>query len=302
MRCHNYSEKLINVYSRFLLTNGNNRDILLMQACNYIFRRYSMFIEERHQAILAMVEENGSITTAEIQEKFGISYDSAKRDLRILEEKGLLKRTHGGAIPMRQIALGRPPKTTIRDINEVKPNYLAIAKHAVSLIRDNDVIFITSATVGLFMVQNLPSELKNLRVVTNSIILADELRKRDNDKVILLGGEMDNKGNCYEGFALETLKRLRFDKCFLTSACISAKFGLSIQHSSAITFWNTVIDNSKKAIGLYPTEKIGFDSIVSICPANRLDVIITDWNANEETLAEFEEQGISIVVCDEQIL
>lgn len=61
-----------------------------------------MFIEERHQAILDILAKHESITTSEIQEKFGVSYDSAKRDLRILEEKGLLKRTHGGAIPIKK--------------------------------------------------------------------------------------------------------------------------------------------------------------------------------------------------------
>ena len=103
-----------------------------------------MFIEERHQAILDMITQNGKITTSEIQEKFNVSYDSAKRDLRILEEKGLLKRTHGGAIPARQIASGKPPMTTCKDISEVKENYLAIAKRAVSMIKNHDVIFITS--------------------------------------------------------------------------------------------------------------------------------------------------------------
>ena len=54
-----------------------------------------MFIEERHREILKRLNASGTITTAEIQRLFGIGYDSAKRDLRILEEKGLLKRTHG---------------------------------------------------------------------------------------------------------------------------------------------------------------------------------------------------------------
>lgn len=258
-----------------------------------------MFIEERHQSILNMLAEKGNITTGEIQEKFNVSYDSAKRDLRILEEKGLLKRTHGGAIPARQIAFGRPAKLTCKDINEVKENYLAIALKAVSMIKDNDVIFITSATVGYFMVQNLPNNIR-IRVVTNSIIIAEELRKADNISVIMLGGEMDDKGNCYDAFAIDTIKKLRFDKCFITAACISAKFGLSIQKSQAISFWNTVIDSSKETIGLFPTEKIGFESIISICPANRLDVLVTDWNASEEDLSEFDEQNIEIIVVEKE--
>ena len=55
-----------------------------------------MFIEERHKKILEMLQKNKSITNQEIQDMFGISYDSAKRDLRLLEEQGMLKRTHGG--------------------------------------------------------------------------------------------------------------------------------------------------------------------------------------------------------------
>lgn len=256
-----------------------------------------MFIEERHQAILTIVNETGRISIGDIQEKFNVSVDSARRDLRLLEEKGLLKRTHGGAIPLRQIAYGRPPKMTVKDINEIKENYMSIAMQAISKINNNDVIFITSATLGYFMAQNLPNEM-SIRVVTNSIIVAEELRKKNNVSIIMLGGEMDKKGNCYDAIAVETIKRLRFDKCFITSACISPSFGLSIQKTQAISFWNALIDSSKQTIGLYPTEKIGFESIVSICPANRLDVLITDWDASEEDLKLFDEQGIEVIIVD----
>lgn len=256
-----------------------------------------MFIEERHQAILTWLKEKGSITTNDIQEEFGVSYDSAKRDLRLLEEKGLLKRTHGGALPLHQVAFGRPAKQTVKDIAEVKDNYYRIALHAVSMIQNHDVIFLSSATVCYFMAQNIPDDI-HIRVVTNSIVIAEELRTKDNVSVILLGGEMDDKGNCYDAIAVETVNRLRFDKCFVTSAFISAEFGLSIQRTAAISFFNAVMDSSKQTIGLFPKEKIGFDSIVSICPAERLDVLITDWDASEEDLKQFDEKGIEIVVVE----
>ena len=259
-----------------------------------------MFIEERHQAILKHLQENGSITNTEIQNSFGVSYDSAKRDLRILEEKGLLKRTHGGAIPARQVATGRPHNETVRDIAAVKENYLAIAMRAVSKIQNNDVIFLPAATVCYFMAQNLPSNTR-VRVVTNSIVIAEELRGKENISVIMVGGEMDQKGNCTDAMAVEMIKRLRFDKCFVTSACISAEFGLSIQKTAAISFFNAVIDSSKKTYGLYPKEKIGFDSIVSICPAERLDTLITDWDASEEDLKKFDELGIEIEIVENEV-
>lgn len=258
-----------------------------------------MFIEERHQAILKCLEEQGSISNAEIQERFGISYDSAKRDLRLLEEKGLLKRTHGGAIPTHQVAAGRPHKQTVKDIANVKENYMAIALKAVSMIENNDVIFLSSATVCYFMAQNIPDNIR-VRVVTNSIVIAEELRTKDNVSVIMLGGEMDDKGNCYDAIAVETIGRLRFDKCFITSAFISAQFGLSIQRTAAISFYKALIDSSKKTIGLYPKEKIGSDSIVSICPAEKLDMMITDWDAAEDDLILFDEKDIEIIVVEKQ--
>lgn len=258
-----------------------------------------MLIEERHQAILSILAARGSITNPEIQKEFGISYDSAKRDLRILEEKGLLKRTHGGALPIRQVAAGRPAKLTIKDMTEIKENYWAIAKRAVSMIEEGDVIYIPAATVGLFMVQNIPADL-HIRVVTNSIVLAQEMRAKDNIRVILLGGEMDERGNCCDAIAIEQVRKLRYDKCFMTAAGISAGFGMSIQKSQAISYKNAAMDSARVSIGLFPREKIGFDSIVSICPASRLDCLITDWDTSPEDIRSLEEQGLDVIVVERE--
>ena len=254
-----------------------------------------MLLEERHEKILQLLEERGSISTSLIQLKFKVGYDTAKRDLRMLEEQKKLKRTHGGALPLRYVAAGKPAGVTCRDFGEIKPNYLAVAEQALSMLHDGEVIFITAATVGYFMAQRIPDHL-HLRVVTNSIVMAEELRSKPNVSVILIGGEMDGKGNCYDAFAVEMIGKLRFDTCFLTSAAISPDFGLSIQKSGAIPFWNAVLNASRKAVGLYPTEKIGFDSIVKICPANRLHVLITDDNIAEADLSAFIEQGIEVIV------
>lgn len=258
-----------------------------------------MFIEERHQKILDMLAEQESITTGDIQEKFGISYDSAKRDLRILEEKGLLKRTHGGAIPIRKIGWGGEchDLSANERVQTVKANYLAIAKRAIAMIEPKDVVFLTSASIGCLFAQNIPASL-SCTIVTNSISIAEELRKYDNITVIVTGGEMSQNGAFYDEFTIEIIHRLKFDKCFITSACISPKFGLSIQKTRNIGLVNAVIENSKVTVGLYPTGKIGFDSIVSICPANKLNYLITDWDASEEDLKAFDELGIEIIVAD----
>lgn len=259
-----------------------------------------MFIEERHQLILEILSQKGSISTAEIQEKFGISYDSAKRDLRLLEEKGLLKRTHGGALPIKKIGdcIDCFNLSSKERIKEAKTNYLVIAKKAVEMIENNDVIYLTNASVGCLIAQNIPSQ-KQCTIVTNSISIAEELRNKENITTVLTGGEMSKSGACYDSITIENIKRFRFDKCFVTSACLSVDFGMSVQKTRSVALTSLVIENSKCVIGLYPTEKIGFSSFISICPAEKLDFLITDWNVAKEDVESFKEKNIEVVVVSE---
>ena len=81
-----------------------------------------MFMEERHQEILDTIKANGKITIAEITGKYGISDESARRDLRMLEQKGVCKRTHGGAILMGQVSV-RPPVDRNFDNMPILDNY-----------------------------------------------------------------------------------------------------------------------------------------------------------------------------------
>ncbi|MCI6842983.1 MAG: DeoR/GlpR family DNA-binding transcription regulator [Clostridiales bacterium] len=254
-----------------------------------------MFIEERHREILKRLNASGTITTAEIQRLFGIGYDSAKRDLRILEEKGLLKRTHGGAI-----SLSAPErKETLRIVKDERPDIVSIARYAVSLIKPDEVVFLPASPVGLQMVRGLPDGL-SVRVVTNSLALAEEARQRQGTKVFMIGGELDDRGCATDSFATETIRRIRMAKSFITTAGVSAGFGLSVQKSVSVAFWNAVIGSSSTLIGLYPSERFGVDSVFSVCVAQRLSCVITDGRADTSRISEFAESGVKVIVADNQ--
>ncbi len=254
-----------------------------------------MFIEERHREILKRLNASGTITTAEIQRLFGIGYDSAKRDLRILEEKGLLKRTHGGAI-----SLSAPErKETLRIVKDERPDIVSIARYAVSLIKPDEVVFLPASPVGLQMVRGLPDGL-SVRVVTNSLALAEEARQRQGTKVFMIGGELDDRGCATDSFATETIRRIRMAKSFITTAGVSAGFGLSVQKSVSVAFWNAVIGSSSTLIGLYPSERFGVDSVFSVCGAQRLNCVITDGRADTSKISEFAESRVKVIVADNQ--
>lgn len=254
-----------------------------------------MFIEERHEQILKILEENGRVSIAELQERFGVSDDSVRRDLRILEEKRMLKRTHGGAISMRQVGTTRSRGMTSRDMESIYPNYLAIAKKAVAMIQPNDVVYLTWASVGFLMAQNLPDNVP-CKIVTNSIVIAEELRTKPNVGVLFAGGTMDTKGVCADDFPYSCIRNMRFDKAFITSSFVSAEFGLSINSPAGASLIRASIESARYVVGLYPTEKLGFASIVKIADVSVLHEMITDENASEEELTKYEEKGVRVTV------
>ncbi len=256
-----------------------------------------MFMEERQKAILEIIRENGKITTSEITEMFGISDESARRDLRMLEQQGHCKRTHGGAIVPAQVSV-RPPKDRNFDEMPVYENYDAIARKAAKSIRENDIFYLTGGSFGFIMLRHLPRDI-HYTIVTNSVDVAQKLRSFDNADVYLAGGKMRQSGSLVDTLATEFVSRMHFDLCFITGGGLTAQFGLSNGTDETAAFQRTVIQNSRKKILLLPSSKIGTNSFIKVCDADTFDTIITDWDCLEEHIAALEEKGIEMVVVEE---
>ena len=252
-----------------------------------------MFMEERQKDIVKKINETGRILVSEIQELYQISADCARRDLRVLESKGLLQRTHGGAIAVTPKGIYPSPTYNPIDIKETQTDYLAVAKRAVEHIESENVIYITSSLVGYYMAENLP-ENKSVTVLTNSVTIAEALRKKRNISVILLGGEMSHRGHCHDFYTIQMVKNIRIDKAFLSHTALSLDFGASVHNSTGVEFGKAIMENSSMNIGLYPSKKIGKNSIHSVCRINEYDLLITDNNVSEDFLIQAKELGVVI--------
>lgn len=259
-----------------------------------------MFIEERHQEILRIVQQNGRISIGEIQEKFDVSVDSARRDLRLLEERGLLKRTHGGAIPIQQVGI-QPPRRRDYANMEVSLNYAAIAKKGAEFIKENDCVYLTSGSFGFIMLKYLPKDI-HYTLVLNSVTLADELKYWDNITVYIVGGKMRMHGtsSLVDSLATAFVKNMHFDVCLMTGAGYDASFGMSNGTDETAAFQRAVIENSRKRILMMPNQKIGFKAFIKVCDTNKLDTLITDWEAVEDELNKIEETGVKVIVADQE--
>lgn len=256
-----------------------------------------MFIEERQQRIAEVIESAGKITVAGIVKEYGISEESARRDLRMLEQKGVCKRTHGGAIRPQQVSV-RP--SVDRDFSNmpVFDHYREIARKAAEHIREHDVIYLTGGSFGHIMIPFLPKQI-HYTLVVNSVEMGKELRPFDNIEVYVAGGKMRRSGSLTDSLAAEFVSRIHFDLCFLTGAGLTAGFGLSNGTDETASFQRAVIKNSRKRCLLIPSSKIGVDSFIKVCDAAVFDTVITDWDCVEDQIAALEEQGVDVVVAAE---
>lgn len=256
-----------------------------------------MFVEERHQEIVDAIKTNGKITVAEITSRYGISDESARRDLRLLEQKGVCKRTRGGAISAQQIGI-RPPENRDFEKMPVFDNYREISRVAASKIRENDTVYLTGGSFGHIMVSFLPRDIR-YAVVVNSVDIGKELRGFDNIDVYITGGKMRRSGSLVDSLANQFVSRLHFDLCFITGAGLTADFGLSNGTDETAAFQRTVIKNSRKKYLVIPSSKVGTDSFIKVCDVDVFDYIITDWDCVEDQIAAIEEKGVEVIVAEE---
>ena len=256
-----------------------------------------MFMEERHQEISDIIKTNGKITIAEITSKYGISDESARRDLRLLEQKGTCKRTHGGAIVLSQVSV-IPSLNRQYDNMPIYDNYKAIAQLAVTEIKENDIIYLTSGSFGYIVISLLPKNI-HFTVVVNSVDFAKELRNFENIDVYIAGGKMRKSGSVVDTFAIDFISKLHFDTCFITGSGLTANFGLSNGSDETATFQRTVLKNSRKKCLLMPSAKVGVNSFVKVCDANEFSTIITDWDCAEEQITALEDTGVKVISAEE---
>lgn len=176
----------------------------------------------RQQQILEYIKDKDSTSLAEVVEEIGISESTIRRDLKELEQQGLIELYRGGGIRLREgeVELGLDEKMVLHKEEKDK-----IAKYAASLVYPHDVIFLDPSSANYLMIDYLPAE--EITVVTNSIAHINKLVKRQ-ISCILIGGDIKSTtSSCIGPIAEKTIAELRFSKCFLGANGMSLKYGLT---------------------------------------------------------------------------
>lgn len=252
-----------------------------------------MFPEERQEYILDKLKKEGSVKSDDLSEKLSVSVMTIYRDLDKLEKKGLVKRKYGGAI--RNLDLLE--EMTIEEksgINiEAKEK---IAKSAVKLVSDGDVLFLdagsTNYQLGKLIVQE---NFTNLTIITNDLKISMLLLNHEHIKVILVGGAVNSRGILTSGYlALEFLKQFRINKSFIGIQGVSDSFHVTTSQESKIGYKQYLIENSGQSILLVDESKFGESRMYYICDLSDFDIVITN-NTKENLLKYCSDYGINLL-------
>jgi DeoR family fructose operon transcriptional repressor len=253
-----------------------------------------MLPEQRHKFILSYLEKQESISVQNLISKCNVSKITARRDLSLLENKGLLLRTHGGAV--------RADRTFgIFDFNN-KANQkieqkLEIGRLASTYIRENETIYMDCGTTVYFMCRFL-SKFRNLRVITNSLPVVSELMPFNNIKVYLIGGELDNSRKALYGSMTETiLERYKADKAFIGAGGVSLKSGLSSEDEKDASITRKMAEAATEVFLLCDSSKLEKDSYFNYSSLSLVSCLITDKNAPTNIIERYRENNINIITA-----
>jgi DeoR family transcriptional regulator, fructose operon transcriptional repressor len=257
-----------------------------------ISERDYMFSEERQQKIAEMLQEKASIKVNELAVIFSVSESTIRRDLREMEENGLLSRTHGGAVGLTTTSF----EPTFREKEDEKHDEkVLIGSLAVSLIEDGDTIILDSGTTTLEIAKRITS--KGITVITNSIDIAAVLSNKDDIELIVTGGSLRFTTRAMVGHITENvLSNFRVDKAFIGANGISISQGITTPNLTEAHTKKAMMNVAGKVFIVADSSKFNNVCFSVICPADKVSAIITSSDLDSDTVKEFEAEGIEILM------
>lgn len=258
-----------------------------------VTQKETLFAEERQAQILKLLREEHKVLVPVLCEKFNVSPVTIRNDLNSMQERGLLKRTHGGAVLKNKTGY---EANVEEKLSKNYPQKEKIAEFAVNYVEDGDIIALDTGTTMLSFAKKLINK-KNLTIITNDINIASYFDDKDDVTVIMLGGILRKRHSCTLGaMTLAGLDGLKVDKCFLATNGLSASFGLSTPDMNHADVKKKLADIGEQIIVLCDSEKIGHDVFVKVIDITKVDVIITDSGVDEIEVNKIEEKGVEIKI------
>jgi DeoR/GlpR family transcriptional regulator of sugar metabolism len=252
-----------------------------------------VMIPDRWEQIIVLVEQRGGVTVEEIADAIGVSPATVRRDLARIHQRGLIKRTRGGAAPSEMGRIG-PTLAESRLLNPAQKEL--IGRVAAELVDNNEVLLIDGGFTTYQVARNLVA--KELVVATNSLDVAQALAGRSNIRLVILGGELSAATGTTLGPATEQqVLTLSADKAILGVDAFSCEEGLTSPNAATAQTKQAMIACARELILVADHSKLGRSALYRIAPAQRVTTLVTDDQADPAFLEAIRALGIEVIVA-----
>jgi len=244
-------------------------------------------LTQRERSILDRLSADGSVSVGHLARDMGLSEVTIRGDLKLLEEKGWLNRTWGGASP----ALHRDILERQRVYSEQKN---AIAKAAAELVRDGDVIMIEAGTTTALIARYLAGK-RDIHIVTNSTLVFSYARMHPTLQITMTGGEFRRTTESLVGpIALQTIGRLNVRLAFVGTDGFTLERGMTTHLMEGAEIVKAMKAHAQTTVLTADSSKYGKVGFSSVLPLSAMDLILTDWDLDDQAEAELREAGINV--------
>lgn len=252
-----------------------------------------MFSAERRQAILELIRSSGAISLRELATAVDTSEVTVRRDIRALEQEGLIDRRRGGAVWPGGLSHEQSYRQKLGVASREK---IAIASEAVSLVAEGDAIVVGAGSTTQQFARQL-GRFADLTVVTNSLLVAQVLAQ-SRPEVVLTGGSLRKATYALIGSGAEqSLAGVRVQRAFLSGNGLTAERGLSTPNMHSASVDRSIVASAQEVVVLADHTKIGVDTMFQTVPTHAITHLVTDDQADETMLKEFRDLGVIVHVA-----
>jgi DeoR family fructose operon transcriptional repressor len=253
-----------------------------------------MYAAERQQRILEHAQDAGRVEVANLADRFAVTTETVRRDLAVLEQQGLVRRVHGGALPTERSV---PELSLSSRIGRQADAKLRIATRALEELPDNGTLLLDSGSTTLAFAELIPADAR-LTIVTNNASIAGALAGRDNLTLLLVGGRVRTVTAAAVGpWATAALAGLTVDVAFLGANGFDATHGLTTPDQDEAAVKRAMLDSARTRVLLADSSKLGAVHLQRFARVEELHAIITDADADDDALEALRTAGPKVVTA-----
>jgi DeoR family fructose operon transcriptional repressor len=249
---------------------------------------------ERQRRIGDVLRARGSVRVATLAELLGVSEVTVRRDLEELEQRGLLERTHGGAIEAQRLRVEAPYHSAIEARSEEKQR---IGQAAANLLHGPETVFMNGGTTTLQVFRSIADP--SVTVVTNHVGMAIGSGGHPCEVHLVGGAFRSNSNSCVGPFATETIRRVFASRAVIGVEGLSIRSGLTTPAAAEAEVAQVMIEQTQgPVIVVADHTKIGTVADFAIAAIDRVHVLVTDDGIDPAYREELEGRGIEVVAAE----